>query len=336
MHFHSRHDLEPPAVTVTTPAADPGLGDILLSPDSGPGQAGPMIVSPSGSLVWFRPLPKGTTAFDLNVQTYEGAPALTWWQGEIIAGHGQGEDVIDNDRYRTLATVKAGNGLYADLHDFQITGGTAWITAYEPEHIDLSADGGLQDGLIDDCVIQEIDIRTGLVMFEWHALGHVPLSNAYTHPPHGAGQLFDYFHLNSIDPQPGGNLLISSRNTWAVYLISTQTGAVEWEVGGRSSTFALPAGVRFAWQHDATLLPGDILSVFDNEAGPAEASQSRGLELAAQPRRADRERRAHAHLPLARASAPTARATCSGSPTATRSSAGGRSATRPSSRRAAR
>ncbi len=31
MRFHSRHDLEPPAVSVTTPATDPSLGDIFVS-----------------------------------------------------------------------------------------------------------------------------------------------------------------------------------------------------------------------------------------------------------------------------------------------------------------
>ena len=68
--FHSRHDLEPPAVTVTTPAANPALGDIFVSPDSGPGSPGPMIVAPNGQLVWFDPLPQGPAAFNLQVQNY--------------------------------------------------------------------------------------------------------------------------------------------------------------------------------------------------------------------------------------------------------------------------
>jgi len=55
MRFHSRADLVPPGVTVTTAAADPALGDIFVSPDAGPGPAGPMIVAPSGQLVWFDP-----------------------------------------------------------------------------------------------------------------------------------------------------------------------------------------------------------------------------------------------------------------------------------------
>jgi hypothetical protein len=279
--FRSAPDLRPPAVTVTTPAANPALGDILLSPDSGPGQNGPMIVAPSGQLVWFAPVRNGQAAFDLQVQSYRGRPALTWWQGEIIGGHGQGADVIDNTRYQRLATVHAGNGLDADLHEFSITPqGTAWITAYAPQHWDLRTDGGLRAGLIDDSVVQEIDIATGLVMFEWHALGHVDIAASYKHAPRANGDVLDFFHVNSIDPLPDGDLLISSRNMWAVYLISGTTGAVEWQLGGRSSTFTLGAGVRFAWQHDATMLPNGTITLFDNEAGPEEATQSRAVDIA--------------------------------------------------------
>jgi hypothetical protein len=29
--------------------------------------------------------------------------------------------------------------------------------------------------VLTDSVVQQIDIKTGLVMWEWHALGHIPL-----------------------------------------------------------------------------------------------------------------------------------------------------------------
>ena len=281
LRFHSRHDLLPPAVTVKTPPADPTLGDVLISPDSGPGQAGPMIVSPGGKLVWFDPLPSGTAAFDLNVQSYQGVPVLTWWQGAVVEGHGQGADMIESSHYTPIATVRAGNGLYADLHDFQITPqGTAWITAYAPQHIDLSSIHGPRDGLIDDGVVQEIDIKTGLVMFEWHALGHVAIADSYATVPKADSTVFDYFHLNSVDPLADGNVLISSRNTWATYLINGTTGALIWRLGGKQSSFDLGTGVSFAWQHDAEMLPDGTISLFNNEASPAEATESSALDIA--------------------------------------------------------
>jgi hypothetical protein len=281
MRFHSRHDLEPPAATITTAAADPALGDIFLAPDTGPGQEGPEILAPSGQLVWFDPLTPGTRAFDLKAQRYRGAPVLTWWQGQVVEGHGQGVDVIESARYVPIATVHAGNGLHADLHDFEITSqGTAWLTAYAPQHWDLRPYGGPRNGLIDDGVVQEIDIKTGLVMYEWHAIGHVGISDTYKRIPRMPTTVLDFFHLNSIDPRPNGELLISSRNTWATYLISKATGRVVWRLGGKKSSFRLGPGVRFAWQHDALMRADGTISLFDNEAAPAEATQSRVLDIA--------------------------------------------------------
>ena len=280
MRFHSRHDLEPPVVTVTTPAADPAGGDIFISPDAGPGQAGPMIINPAGQLVFFKALPGNDIAADLNVQSYEGETVLTWWQGLVVQAHGQGVDEIYSDQYTPIATVRAGNGLYADLHDFQLTpAGTAFITAFEPEYLSLSALGGASNGLIDDGVMQEIDIKTGLVMFEWHALGHVPLTASYYKVPRLSTDVYDFFHINSIDPLPDGDILISSRNTWAVYLLAPNGGII-WRLGGKSSSFTMGTGAHFAWQHDAELLPNGTISLFDNDDSPPEAKESRGIDIA--------------------------------------------------------
>jgi hypothetical protein len=93
------------------------------------------------------------------------------------------------------------------------------------------------------------------------------------------GQPYDYFHINSIQQLPNGNLVISARNTWAVYEISRATGHVLWTLGGKNSSFRMGKGTNFEWQHDAQLHPGGLLSLFDDGATPAEESESRGLEL---------------------------------------------------------
>lgn len=277
--FRSRPDLHPPVVTVTAASAAVAPGDEFVAPYAGPGQAGPMILEPSGGLVWFKPLPIYTSATNLQVQEYEGKPVLTWWQGDIsVHGFGLGEDVIADSTYTDIIHVKAGNGHQADLHEFQLTPqGTALITAYDPILCDLASVGGPSYGGVTDAVFQEIDVKTGLVMYEWTSIDHVGLSESYEHASHSTtAEPFDFFHLNSISLDQDG-LLISGRNTWTVYQIDPRSGQIVWRLGGRHSTFNLGPGTATAWQHDPRELPDGSISIFDNGAAPEVHSQSRGI-----------------------------------------------------------
>jgi len=280
--FVSRPDLLPPVVTVHADSPGQAPGDEFLAPYGVPAPAGPMILDPHGKLLWFDPLPPRTAATNLRVQQLGGEPVLTWWQGNItVHGFGLGVDVIDNSRYETLAEVHAGNGYQADLHEFQITpAGTALLTVYNAVHCDLSALGAAPDNGVTDSLLQEVDIRTGLVMFEWTSLDHIPLTNSYTSLRRSSATApFDFFHLNSINLDADGTLLVSSRNTWAVYDIDPRTGRVLWTLGGKHSSFAEVGGAATAFQHDARPAGPDSYSVFDNGASPQDHAQSRGVVL---------------------------------------------------------
>ncbi|MGH2881569.1 MAG: arylsulfotransferase family protein, partial [Solirubrobacteraceae bacterium] len=222
-------------------------------------------------------------AADLRVQHYQGRPVLTWWQGYSGAGVGAGEDVIYDSSYRQIAVVRAGNGLTADLHEFRITPqGTALITAYYPVYWDASKLHGAAQQIVLDSVVQEIDIKTGLVLYQWDSLDHVPLSDSYEAIPKSAGSPFDYFHINSVQQQANGDLLISARNTWAAYDIDHQAGAVVWTLGGKNSSFKLGSGVTFAFQHDVRLHANTdaIVTLFDDGGGPPRVhAQSRAITV---------------------------------------------------------
>jgi hypothetical protein len=287
--FRSRPDLAPAAVTVTKrdPAA---TADIFLAPQIGPIQQGPELVRPNGGLIWFDPVPQNDAATDFRVQFYRGQPVLTWWQGNEAAGIGSGQDMILNSSYQVVKVVSAGNGLSADLHEFQLTPiGTALITAAYPVIVDASSVNGSTHEVVLDSVVQEIDIPTGLVVFQWDSLDHVSLTATYSvlpskpHTGNGLGNPFDYVHVNSVQLDEDGNLLISARNTWAVYKVDRQTGANVWTLGGKSSSFRLGPGAAFAFQHDVRVRAfGDqILTMFDDGAGPPYVHpQSRALKLA--------------------------------------------------------
>ena len=147
-----------------------------------------MIVDPVGGLIWFSPVPAGQRASDLRVQRYLGKPVLTWWQGLSGAGLGFGKDVIYDSSYRQIATVNGANGFPADLHEFEITAqNTALITTYQPVYWDASGvRGGKKRQIVVDSVVQEIDIPTGLLLFQWDSLDHVPVTDSYVRPPSAA------------------------------------------------------------------------------------------------------------------------------------------------------
>jgi hypothetical protein len=185
--------------------------------------------------------------------------------------------------------VAGGNGLKADLHDFQIVPhGIAYITAYNPIRCDLAPVNGPEDGAIVDTAVQQIDLNTGLVRWEWHSLDHIGASESEVEVTKGAAP-WDYFHLNSIDPQPDGNLLITARSTWAGYQLAGRSGKVLWRLGGNKSSFRMGPGTTMAWQHDGRLLANGEVTFFDDGSNPPIHQQSRGvrIKLDLKARRAD-------------------------------------------------
>jgi hypothetical protein len=286
--FRSRPDLAPAAARLLSRSRLAGNDDIFLAAQFGPVQDGPEILDSSGRLVWFERVAAGHVASDFRVQSYLGRPVLTWWQGYTNAGVGVGEDVIYDSSYRPVGVVQAGNGLSADLHEFQLTpAGTALITAYYPVYWDASSVRGSKHEIVLDSVVQEIDVPTGLVLFQWDSLDHVPVGDSYAPLPlqggkHARRNPLDYFHVNSVARDDDGNLVVSARNTWAAYKIDHGTGAVLWTLGGKHSSFRMGPGTAFAFQHDVRIrAPGDsFVTVFDDGAGPPSVHpQSRGLEL---------------------------------------------------------
>jgi hypothetical protein len=280
--FRSRPDLNPPAVEVATEArAETAPGYIFLAPEKGgAGKGGAMIIDDRGQVVWFHPLrgPYGR-AMNFETQTYQGRDVLTW-------GQTPGEYKIFDDSYREIARFKAANGYDGDHHEFLLSPqDTALITIYNAVPQDLSSVGGSKDSVAIQGIVQELDIQTGEVLFEWRSIDHVALEETYVTPSEDHYPGIDYFHLNSIDIEPDNNLLISARETSAVYKIDRKTGEVMWRLGGKKSDFEMGEGTHFAFQHDARRLPDGTVSIFDNgslifENGtPKAVEESRAIVL---------------------------------------------------------
>jgi hypothetical protein len=282
-HFASARGLHAPVITVTKNLPSADHQDLALATKHGglPGQL--LIVDDHGDPVWDRPMADGTGANDLHVQQYDGQPVLTYWQGFTQGSHGYGLGVAEilNSHYQVVATVRAGNGAMVDLHEFQLTPqGTAFVTAYESIRWNLTPVGGKPNSIVLDPVIQEIDVKTGLVEFQWNSLDHIPLNASVVPPPTTTTRAWDYVHLNSVDFGVHHTLLFSARNTGALYDVNQTTGDVLWTLGGKNSDFTLGPGAAFHFQHDARWEGRHRISLFDDGGGPPRVEpESRGLLL---------------------------------------------------------
>jgi hypothetical protein len=250
-----------------------------MAPNSGPGQRGPLIVDDHGQPIWFRNS-RPVVAMNFRPAVYKGKPVLSWWEGKTTHGLGDGTHIILDDTYREIARVPAGGGRPSDLHEFIVTDrGTALVTAWERVSTDLSSRGGPSNGIVVNGIVQELELPTGRVLFEWKSLDHVSLDES--HVGVGGHGAWDYFHTNSIELDHDGNYLVSARNTWAVYKIDAGSGEIIWRLGGKQSDFAMGPDTAFAWQHDARRHGGSdyLISLFDDGAAPQVQPYSKGLIL---------------------------------------------------------
>ncbi|KAJ7629004.1 ASST-domain-containing protein [Roridomyces roridus] len=214
-------------------------------------QSGPTIYKSTGELVWSDPsLPE---CHDFNIQTFEGEQYLTRWFGQrTIMRSGNGVGIMLNSRY--------------EIHK------TALMAGYRPVPADLSPVGSPMNGWYLNTIIQEIDIATGNVLFNWTSIDHIGLNESYGSPTlasqgSSSDTAWDAVHINSIDKDNAGDYLMSSRNCQTIYKID-KNGTIVWRLGGKTSDFTpLTENTQFHWQHHARWrMGGSSISLFDNAA----------------------------------------------------------------------
>ncbi|KAJ7074662.1 ASST-domain-containing protein [Mycena amicta] len=275
--------IQPLTVLVRAPSYDPQNSTLFLVCPTGSAiaQPSPVIYDSTGELVWADPTIGGCN--DLNLQTYNGKKVLTFWAGNGNPGTGvqvgNGTARIFDEAYRSVANVSAVNpGGGTDLHEFRIVqpeNKTALVTAYTPVPADLSVVGGPKEGWYLNAIIQEVDIASGRVLFNWTSFDHIALTESYNNISQAEDGLssqtaWDAVHINSIEKDSHGNYLISARHTWTVYNIDGRDGQILWRLGGKNSSFTVTgndtADAQFHWQHDARWRGSNVISLFDDGA----------------------------------------------------------------------
>jgi hypothetical protein len=289
--FVSAPGLHPPKLKVLRHKGGLARGDFLVAnlpneaaPGPMTGEGGPLVLDSSLKPVWVQGVGTRVAAANLQQETYEpcgkascAQPVLVWWQG-LVNSRGvttKGTVLVDDQHYRRVASLTAKAPWVISLHDASIDGANIWVTAYRTvPNQNLSPYGGAKKAPVLDVALQEYNLKTGKLVRSWDALNpghkaHLPLSASKQSPPTSkqskSGQAWDAYHLNSVQALSDGNILVSMRNTWAVYLINPVIGKILWTLGGKHSTLRLSGKAKFAWQHDAQLTNANSTGIGTNE-----------------------------------------------------------------------
>jgi hypothetical protein len=126
----------------------------------------------------------------------------------------------------------------------------------------------IQDARI-DAEIQEWSAK-GRASFDWNSNGRLA-------PPSDAVSTMDYLHLNSIDQDTDGGLLISLAETSEIVKLSYPAGKILWRMSYRDWKFLNDPLQGFRHQHSVRRLPDGNLLLFDN-GGHGREELSRAVE----------------------------------------------------------
>lgn len=281
--YVTRPDLKPTTVRVTQAPTNVAPGLIFTTPKGGGITSGATVFDDTGRLVWFRPAPKGTSVLDLKPETYQGKPVLVFWEGEAKRGYGFGAFKILDQKLQEIASVSPSGKKQLDFHEFTITPrNTALAISYKPiRQSSRGAKGGKRNDLVMRNTVEEIDIRTNKVLWSWESTKAIPASESHLPLPARPEVAWDFAHLNSVNEDTDGNILVSARHTSTIYKVDKRTKKIIWKLGGKNSSFKMGKGAKFRWQHDAQRRPDGTISLFDNATSIEDQKgfESRGLQL---------------------------------------------------------
>lgn len=247
-----------PVISVTTPASNTADGLIFLATFNGAKKPLLLIVDDKGEPVFYQQFPAGIMLTDFKRQPNGN---LTYFQGVAAINGGDGVFHEMDTRYELTRTWQATNTMVADNHDLQILpNGNAMLIIYDKKEADFSAYGGLTNTIFIDCVIQEIR-PDGNLAWEWRQSQHMTISDTYEII---TGSIADPFHMNAVELDQDGNVLISSRHLSEITKINRTTGEVIWRLGGKQNEFTFTNDDGFSYQHDIRRMPNGNITIWDN------------------------------------------------------------------------
>ncbi len=224
-------------------------------------------MDPRGHFVWFGPNTAAHRRMNFNVQTFKGEPVLTWFQGVVVQGYGKGELVIADSSYKIKHVIKAHGTQLADFHDF-VRDPAGHSADHDLPHARERRPARIprpgQRLYRSPASLQEIDIATGQPAVGVGQLAPSTRTCRWPRPtstsPSATAAMAPSLALQLLPHQlvladveagnPASDLLISGRNTLAVYRVKRNDRAHRLAAERQEVRFQRWAPrSAFHWQH---------------------------------------------------------------------------------------
>ncbi|NQT26974.1 aryl-sulfate sulfotransferase [candidate division KSB1 bacterium] len=245
---------------------NPDSGYIFLNNRGGPPYS--MILDNNGDPVWYWK----TWDRRRNIKVDDNGMLSMMIRGgygkpEVQSHENMGYLVFDHN-YTILDTLRPVNGFGTDEHDMQIfEDGSYYMLVTKDTTVDMSGivEGGQTNVLIHESAIQGFSPE-GELIFQWRPWDHFDIRDIDFYEDRLTSNSIRFPHMNAIDEDDDGHLLLSSRHLHEVTKIHRETGEIIWRLGGAHNQFTFindPLN-GFSAQHDIRSLGEGHYTLFDN------------------------------------------------------------------------
>ena len=237
---------------IITANNNPSPGYLFLENALGAFPAYTMMLDNNGLPVWYS---RGRM-FDFKVQKNG---TITWGAYDET---GSVFFPATDQNFNYLQSYITTNGYQTDVHDLKVLAdGTYFLIGDQNSIVDLSRyiAGGSTEAEVMESIVQGFT-SAGELIFQWRAWDNYDIRDL---PP---GYNTDFPHLNGVDIDDDGNVLVSARHLSEVTKINRDSGDIIWRLSGAHSSFSFPNdplnGTSF--QHNISALGNGHYMVFDN------------------------------------------------------------------------
>lgn len=209
------------------------------------------------------------TKFASNLQMRNNY--LTFFYRNIM-GSFVGYLAVDQN-YNPVDSFTISNDMQLDDHDFEwLPDGSYYVFGLFGQRVDMSklVPNGNENASVRGFIIQKKN-RFDQIVFSWNSFDHYNVLDG-TSDVDMTANVINPFHINAIQVDVDGNLIISCRHMDEITKIDVNTGDIIWRLGGslcRNNQFrfvndTVGGFFGFSHQHDIQLLPNGHFLIFDN------------------------------------------------------------------------